>query len=162
MLKNLSLATLNCLFAVSVFCQNLYGSEQAATFYESSIPLPVNTPAFNGCSASIPIPTHLPQATIGSIPLPINIPTMLSLDSEATIPAWPIPGKVYLNPEEIELSEEGIFVFLDDHLLEVDGLHVDQGGIYAYAGEFRCLGCHRPVNTKYICENARCVAYDSP
>ena len=51
--------------------------------------------------------------------------------------------KYYLTPDQIALSEETIYVQLDDGLVEIDSLLVDQGGIYVSASGMRCPECHR-------------------
>ena len=53
--------------------------------------------------------------------------------------------KYYLEPEQIALTNETIYVQFEDHLVETDTLLVDQGGIYVCSESMRCQECHRSL-----------------
>ncbi len=61
-------------------------------------------------------------------------------------------NKRYCSPEQVELSEFTILVHLDSNTVEIDKLHVDQGGIYFHEDSVRCFYCRRPLNPKNTCE----------
>jgi|GEM_PF-3191561 len=59
--------------------------------------------------------------------------------------------KYYLTPDQIAISEETIYVQLDDALVEVDTLLVDQGGLYMSDNNIRCAQCHRSLLVETPC-----------
>lgn len=61
--------------------------------------------------------------------------------------------KHYCSPEQVELSDALILVHLENkNPVEIDALHVDQGGVYFHEDAMRCLYCRRTINPKNTCE----------
>lgn len=59
--------------------------------------------------------------------------------------------KVYLNPEQIALSDRTIYINLEGEMVEIDQLLVDQAGIYFMEENARCIECRKPLNPKNTC-----------
>lgn len=60
--------------------------------------------------------------------------------------------KIYCSSGQVELNDSMILIHLDSNTVEIDKLHVDQGGIYFCENAMRCFYCRRPLNPKNTCE----------
>lgn len=67
--------------------------------------------------------------------------------------------KYYCSSEQIELTDTTIFIHTTEGTIELDALHVDQGGVYFTNENMRCPDCRRPYDprdTRDICEYSKC------
>ena len=66
----------------------------------------------------------------------------------------PLPQKIYCKANQIEVSDETIFIHLEDQTFEAERVQVDQGGIYCTESMLRCIDCRRPINYKHLCDRS--------
>ncbi len=65
--------------------------------------------------------------------------------------------KLYVSPEQILISEDGIFLFTDTGVIPVQYVSIDSFGLYV-AKFYRCPACGR-MNEANVCYNPRCPLY---
>lgn len=63
--------------------------------------------------------------------------------------------KWYCDASQIVLADTTILIAFDEGIIEVDTLHVDQGGIFVSTADLRCPNCHRPCPST-ACETPNC------
>ena len=59
--------------------------------------------------------------------------------------------KYYLEPEQISLSDQTIYVQLEGSVVEIDTLLVDQAGLYFEQKNARCLDCRQTLKPEHNC-----------
>lgn len=66
--------------------------------------------------------------------------------------------KIYVFPDQIVLTVDGIFLVTDTGAVPVSFLGFDNHGLYVMRGYYQCPACRR-YNTDNICRNPSCPMF---
>lgn len=66
--------------------------------------------------------------------------------------------KIYVSPDQVVLTTEGIFFITDAGLTPVSFISSDIHGLYVMRGYYQCPACGR-YNANDVCQNSNCPMF---